>query len=166
MRAFQQGAPDKPTVPPLAVLKLRVHTLAEEVCELASASGLNLDVSMRNGDIMGIGIEETDMKPNLLEMADALADIQYFVDGSAIAYGLDLEPFFDVVHAANMGKLWTVQQLASLPPGYTATLSGGVSGAGADPLFIVRRQDGKIMKPPGFKAPDLSGVLDAQMSTT
>ncbi len=41
---------------------------------------------------------------NWLEIADALVDILYFTYGTAVEMGLDLQPFFDEVHRANLEK--------------------------------------------------------------
>lgn len=41
---------------------------------------------------------------NLVGVADALADILYFVYGTAIVYGIDMEPIFREIHCSNMTK--------------------------------------------------------------
>lgn len=42
---------------------------------------------------------------DIVEMIDALVDLQYFINGAAIALGIDLEPFFRAVHENNMTKV-------------------------------------------------------------
>lgn len=71
------------------------------------------------------------------EIADALADIIYIAYGTAISYGIPLKEIFSAVHKANMAKLW---------------------GDGK-PRY---RPDGKVMKPPGWKAPkeEIERILD------
>jgi predicted HAD superfamily Cof-like phosphohydrolase len=64
--------------------------------------------------------------------ADACADIDYVVEGARIAFGIRGEPIADAVHDANMTKL--------LGP-------------------IV---NGKKLKPAGWKAPDIEGLLREQ----
>jgi len=71
------------------------------------------------------------------EIADALADIIYIAIGTAQVYGIDLRPVFAEVHAANMRKR-------------------GTDGK------MVRRADGKILKPEGWVGPDIAGVLRKQ----
>jgi predicted HAD superfamily Cof-like phosphohydrolase len=66
-------------------------------------------------------------------MADAIVDLIYVLIGMALAYGLDIRPIWDAVHRANMVKV-----------------GGG------------KREDGKIMKPPGWVAPDVAGLLRQQ----
>lgn len=42
----------------------------------------------------------------LVGQVDALIDLLYFIYGSFALTGLDPEPFFDIVHEANMGKIF------------------------------------------------------------
>ena len=69
-------------------------------------------------------------------MIDALCDILYVTYGAAVAMGIDLEPFFAEVQRANMDKL------------------GG-------PI----REDGKQLKPEGWKPPDIEGILKIYTET-
>jgi len=41
---------------------------------------------------------------NLIKIADALGDLLYFVYGTAVAYGIDMEPVFLEIHRSNMTK--------------------------------------------------------------
>lgn len=67
---------------------------------------------------------------DIVEAIDALGDLLYVVYGAGIAMGVDLEPFVDEIHASNMSKA-----------------GGGV------------RPDGKILKGPNYRPPDIAGVL-------
>ena len=71
---------------------------------------------------------------DLVAVADALADIVYVAYGTAHVYGIDLDAVLDEVHASNMTKL----------------------GADGRP---VRRADGKVLKGPGYRPPDIEAVL-------
>lgn len=71
---------------------------------------------------------------DLVGIADALADIVYVAYGTAHVYGVDLDAVLDEVHASNMTKL----------------------GADGRP---VRRADGKILKGPDYRPPDIAAVL-------
>jgi Cof subfamily protein (haloacid dehalogenase superfamily) len=42
----------------------------------------------------------------IVDQADALVDMLYFVYGSFVLMGVDPQPLFDYVHDANMAKLW------------------------------------------------------------
>jgi len=67
---------------------------------------------------------------NVIDQADALVDALYFILGTAVEIGVDLEPVFDIVQKANMAKLWSDGK-----PHY-------------------RELDGKVEKPEGWQAPE------------
>ena len=71
---------------------------------------------------------------DIVEVADALTDLLYVIHGAGCAFGIDLDKCFDEVHSSNMTKI---------------CLDG-------NPIF---REDGKIMKGPNFRKPDLKSVL-------
>lgn len=71
---------------------------------------------------------------DIVAIADALADIVYVAYGTACVYGIDLDAVLDEVHASNMTKL-------------------GVDGR------PVRRADGKVLKGPDYRPPDIARVL-------
>lgn len=68
---------------------------------------------------------------DLIGIADGLADLLYVVYGTAVSYGIDIRPIFDEVHRSNMAK---------------------VGGA--------KREDGKVLKPDGWAAPNLAPILE------
>lgn len=177
MRLYGQALPGVPTIPDEKTRMMRVNSLAEEVGELAQASGVILVLTAHPAapkPVVEVSIDP-DAIPELEQIADALVDAQYFVDGTANAYGLDLEPLFDEVHRANMDKLWSADELKHMEPGWTAsavvvTYSNAIPNDKEDSkypvpvrqMFIVKRQDAKVMKPPGFKAPNLGKLLESQ----
>lgn len=71
---------------------------------------------------------------NIVEVADALTDLLYVVYGAGHSFGLDLDKCFEEVHSSNMTKL----------------------GPDGKPIY---REDGKVMKGPGYRAPDLKTTL-------
>ena len=82
-------------------------------------------------------LEDAILADDIVEVADALADIIYFCYGTAVEYGIDLEPVFEEVHQSNMAKLF--------PDGKPRS-----------------RQDGKTIKPEGWLPPDIARVLREQ----
>ena len=68
----------------LEVQSLRYDLIAEELSELNTA--------MINRDIV--------------EVADALADIIYVTYGAAEVYGINIQPILEAVHRSNMSKAW------------------------------------------------------------
>jgi len=86
-------------------------------------------------------LREAAVSGDLVGVADALADIVYVAYGTAHVYGIELDSVLDEVHASNMTKL----------------------GGDGRP---VRRSDGKILKGPDYRSPDVKAILSAQQSAT
>lgn len=98
---------------PLAVRQLRIKLLFEELQELAEASDcmgtfrdLCIPVEKHYTDVIGEPIPDGD-DVNIVEELDALADIQYVLNGKILTAGLHncFDENFDLVHANNMNKL-------------------------------------------------------------
>ena len=72
---------------------------------------------------------------DLVEVLDALADIAYILAGTIINHGMQeiYDDAFSEVHRSNMAKL--------------------VDGK------VIRREDGKVMKPEGWQPPQLAKFL-------
>jgi predicted HAD superfamily Cof-like phosphohydrolase len=109
--AFGQRVGEKPEFPNKDERELRKKLLAEEYTEYVVA----------------------EYKNDIVEVADALADIIYIACGTAVSYGIPLDRIFDEVHRSNMAKL--------------------VDGK------VIRRSDGKVQKPEGWTPPDIKSVL-------
>ena len=73
---------------------------------------------------------------DMVQIADALTDLLYVVYGAGHSFGLDLDECFEEVHRSNMSKL----------------------GKNGRPIY---REDGKVMKGPGYFEPDLERILGA-----
>ncbi|MEC8735646.1 MAG: hypothetical protein VXX39_01690 [Candidatus Thermoplasmatota archaeon] len=73
---------------------------------------------------------------DLVEVLDALADIGYILAGTIINHGMQhiYDDAFNEVHRSNMAKL--------------------VDGK------VLRREDGKVMKPEGWQPPNLAQFLE------
>src|ERR1700748_3303209 len=81
---FKHPILPEPAIPSPDRCKLRVELLAEELKELQQA------------------INDT----NLVEIADALCDLQYVLSGAVLEFGLGekFKELFDEVHRSNMSK--------------------------------------------------------------
>lgn len=77
---------------------------------------------------------EAEANDDLVEVADALADMVYVIAGHATNYGIPLDTIFNEVHASNMSKL----------------------GEDGKPIY---RSDGKILKGPNFWRPNIAKIL-------
>jgi predicted HAD superfamily Cof-like phosphohydrolase len=73
---------------------------------------------------------------DIIEVADALGDLDYVVNGAAIAFGIHLPSITREIHRSNMTKL--------MPDG-----------------TVLLRPDGKVLKGPNFELPRIKEVLDA-----
>ena len=102
-RAFGHPVKERPAFLPSPRSDARVAWMREEVDEF---------------------VEST----NVVDQADAMIDLIYFAIGTLVEMGVRPEKLFDIVHAANMTKLW--------PDG--------------KPRF---RDDGKTVKPPSWIDP-------------
>lgn len=139
-RAMDVPVLEKPAVPPDERVRLRLNLIAEEFFELLEAS-LN-DTWRPREDLENIDevkgrilwlIEDAPLRVNLPEFADALADLDYVIEGARLEFGIDGAPVAAEVHRANMTKT-----------------TGPV------------REDGKRLKGPDFKPPDILSVLKKQ----
>lgn len=73
-------------------------------------------------------------RTNVIAAADALGDLEYVVNGMAIGMGIPLPEVVKEIHRSNMTKL----------------------GEDGEPIY---REDGKILKGPGYEPPQLLKVL-------
>ena len=129
----RQQIPTRPTVPDLDTRKLRAQLMLEE-CMETIVLGLGLDVSIQaaSGKLPKINdekfcFEESDRKPDLLQVADGIADQLVVNEGTASACGIAMEPIYHIVNSNNLSKF---------APGHYFS------------------DTGKLMKPPGFEGPD------------
>ena len=90
---------------------------------------LNIEINDLINEISTTG---TIQKETKLKMYKELADLQYVLSGMVVALGIPMEKVFSRVHQSNMSKL--------------------VDGK---PL---KREDGKVLKGPNYKKPDLSDL--------
>jgi len=106
---------DKPCVPDKKRRKLRIRLLKEELKEFKRAS----------------------KKKDLIECADALADLLYVLLGTVLEYGYQnvFEKMFDEVHLSNLSKL----------------------DYNNEPIL---RSDGKVIKGPRYSKPNLKKFLN------
>ena len=113
-RTFQHPVLNKPQVPSEDRFKLRVSLISEELKEL----------------------EDAIKDKNIVEIADALCDIQYVLSGAILEFGLG-EKFVDLfeeVQRSNMSKL----------------------DKDGNPIY---REDGKVLKPEGWTPPNIKAII-------
>lgn len=99
MKGVGQDTPFRPVIPNAKTRQLRIALLAEELKELADASGVGFTFNI------GTVAEVTDPAQAMVDVADGIADILYVAHGAAVAYGLDIQPVWDEVQRSNMSKV-------------------------------------------------------------
>ena len=91
---------------------------------------LTLDRAKERAGFMREEIEEFIESADIYGQADAMIDLIYFALGTLVEMGVKPEKLFDIVHEANMSKLWS------------------------DGRVHRRESDGKVIKPPEWEDPE------------
>lgn len=133
-RAFNHPIAPEPVIPDAKTRLLRVRLLVEEVSEFARASGypikVLLDWERHSSMLLMDAVPELsrDELINIVEAADAIADINVVANGAALVWGFP-QPHIDrAVFESNMSKL----------------------GADGKPIYD---EHGKIQKGPNYAPP-------------
>ena len=114
-------------------LDMRMSLIAEEFSELVGAVyGQAARAEIESSYRRAVAAD--DGARDTVETADALADLIYVIYGMALETGIDLASVLAEVQRSNMSKL----------------------GADGRPVY---REDGKVLKGPGYFPPDVAGVL-------
>lgn len=132
MALANQEVPGKPTIPDEKTRRFRAKIILEEALE--TIEGLGFDVVMKPFDLeLEIGPQVRE--PDLVKIVDGCADVIVVTTGTLSACGVADMPVQVEVDESNLRKF----------------------GPGS-----YKREDGKWMKPPDFRAPDIEAVLAAQ----
>ena len=114
-------------------LDLRMSLIAEEFAELVGAVyGKRARAIIEAATAEAAGAD--DGQRDVIEAADALADLVYVIFGMAIESGMDLDSVLAEVQASNLSKL--------MPDG-----------------SVKLREDGKVLKGPNFFPPNIARGL-------
>lgn len=141
-RTFKAPILDSPQIPSADRCKLRVSLIAEELKELQEA------------------IENND----LVEVADALCDIQYVLSGAVLEFGLG-EKFVDLfneVQRSNMSKACSTHEEAEATVIHYFEKDGTEAKImeDGDKFLVYRSADNKVLKSVGYSPADLKGILE------
>jgi predicted HAD superfamily Cof-like phosphohydrolase len=142
-RTFQHPVLEKPTIPSEKRCKLRVALIREELHEFEEA--------IEQGDIV--------------EIADALCDIQYVLSGAILEFGLGekFRDLFDEVQRSNMSKSCHSMEEAEATVQYYREARGQdcyykeVDGH----YLVYRKQDNKTLKSINYSPADLKTIIDS-----
>lgn len=99
---------------------------------------------------------------DIVEIADALADLIYVINGTAVSYGIPLDEIFDIVHNSNMDKTCSSEEHAQETVKHYASLPEPVETYYTEKngrWLVFRKADNKVLKRKGWTAPDFSHLL-------
>ena len=141
-KTFKHPILDKPTIPDEQRCRLRVALIAEELREL----------------------EEAIANRDMVEVADALCDIQYVLSGAVLEFGLadKFAQLFNEVQRSNMSKACLTQAEAEETVRfYTEEKHTPCFYEKQDDLYLVyRTEDRKTLKSVNYSPADLKTIIE------
>ena len=131
----------EPVIPDLDRTRLRINLLEEELAELKEA------------------IDNDD----LVEVADALCDIQYVLSGAILEFGLGdkFKALFDEVQRSNMSKTCKSMKEAEATQKHYLDNKGMTSRIEErnGEFLVYRIEDGKVLKSVNYSPANIKGLL-------
>ena len=122
---------------------MTIQNLVREMCQ-AFGQDVHTELHKPDNAVRGLRLRllseefreymEAEKSTNPVDIADALGDMLVVIYGTAAAYGIDLDAVVREIHASNMTKVQ--------PDG-----------------TVLRDEGGKIMKPDGYRPPNLVPIL-------
>lgn len=132
---------EKPTIPDAARCELRLSLIQEELNELKEA--------IENNDIV--------------EVADAFADLQYVLSGAILEFGMGpiFKKLFDEVQRSNMSKTCKTLEVANKTQQHYLENKNTESYIESkdDEYLVYRIPDRKVLKSVEFSEPELEKIL-------
>ena len=132
---------DKPGIPDEKRCELRISLLQEELNELKEA------------------LEEKD----IIETADALADLQYVLSGAILEFGLadSFKQIFDEVQRSNMSKTCKSLEEAEATQEHYLQTKGteSVIKQKGDEYLVYRKSDQKVLKSVKYSPADIGSKI-------
>ncbi len=143
-RVFGHAIEGAPLTPDVKVMKFRTRFLLEEISELILALGGRWTGSQHLGRAVELIERARDQvlaakdyefnNVDLVEVADALGDLDYITNGAALVFGIPLPEVTAEIHRSNMTKL----------------------GTDGKPIY---NDEGKVIKGPNYETPQLEMIL-------
>ena len=140
-KTFNAPILEKPQIPSQERCELRLSLLQEELNELQQAIADN----------------------DLVEIADALCDLQYVLSGAVLEFGLGekFPALFNEVQRSNMSKACSNQQEADETIAfYKEKGEEAFSEKSGDKINVHRKSDHKVLKNKYYSPADLKTILD------
>lgn len=142
-KTFQHPIEPEPLVPSRERCDLRVSLLQEELDELKDA----ID------------------KKDIIEIADALCDIQYVLSGAVLEFGLgnQFRDLFDEVQRSNMSKACQTEEEAKATVTHYTSQGTSCYYKEKDGKYMVYRQsDNKTLKSIMYSPADLKSIINGK----
>lgn len=143
-KTFKLPIEESPIIPSKKRCELRINLLQEELNELKEA------------------IEDDD----LVEVADALADIQYVLSGAILEFGLGnkFSALFSEVQRSNMSKTCKNMNEAEATKEHYEENKGMPSRIEESngEYLVYRIEDGKVLKSVNYSPADLESILEEE----
>lgn len=135
--------PNQPMVMSCDQVKFLIRMQLSEIVEFAQTvmpteDAIEFMKSAITTDLKSNYVQPTDPIEIIAQQADAAVDRMYYDFNAFAKHGVNLSKIFNVVHNANMAK--------KFPDGE-----------------FHKREDGKIIKPPGWQEPDIVGEIKNQL---
>jgi predicted HAD superfamily Cof-like phosphohydrolase len=141
-RTFNAPILVSPTIPSEKRCELRVSLLQEELNELSQAIKDN----------------------NIIEISDALCDLQYVLSGAVLEFGLGdkFVELFNEVHRSNMSKACS-SEMESIKTIEFYQKKDGTKGINEEvngKWLVYRQEDNKVLKSIGYSPADIKKILE------
>ncbi len=140
-KTFHHPILPEPAIPPKKRCELRIELLAEELNEL----------------------KEAVQKNDLVQVADALCDLQYVLSGAVLEFGMagKFRQLFEEVQRSNMSKACATEAEAKMTvQHYKEKNNTECYYKNSDGRFLVYRQaDNKTIKSVNYSPADLESIL-------
>ena len=108
-------------------------------------------------------LQEAIDNQDLVEVADALCDIQYVLSGAVLEFGLGdkFVDLFNEVQRSNMSKACSTYEEAEATVNHYAKKDGTEAEImqDGDKFLVYRILDNKVLKSVGYSPADLNGIL-------
>ena len=141
-KTFKHPILDKPSIPSEDRCKLRVALIAEELKELEVAI----------------------LEKDIVEIADALCDIQYVLSGAILEFGLGekFNELFEEVQRSNMSKACTSEDEAQKTVEHYRQKDGTECyyRQEGDKWLVYRKSDNKTIKSVGYSPTNLQKIIE------
>lgn len=137
MKACDQEVKEYTSVPNIETVRLRMKLIVEELSELLEAVWFpnNSQIQGHLAEVDQLIDAAYSCDPSMVDITDALTDLEYVILGAGHSFGLNLDRAFNIVHDSNMSKV------------------------NKETGKVTKNEYGKVMKPKTWIPPDLKSCI-------